>query len=173
VTVGPGLDSQHNLPIYVVPFIRSSSLFAIYDRTDKQKQYDMSPDRERLQPQTLPPLDRDKQCEEHMQKFSLIVPTLNEADNIGPLLARIDVTLTPSGLEPEILFVDDGSRDGTRQRIETYTGPLTVRLIRRDHEHGLAGAVVTGALAATHDLVAVMDADLSHPPEALSQLLAV
>lgn len=47
-----------------------------------------------------------------------------------------------------------------------------MRLIRRDHEHGLAGAVVAGALAATPDLVAVMDADLSHPPEALPQLLA-
>lgn len=107
-----------------------------------------------------------------MLKFSLIIPTLNEAENIGPLLDRILTAIVESDLEPEIIFVDDGSSDGTREAIEAYAGPLTVKLIRRDQVRGLTGAVVAGACAAENDFVVVMDSDLSHPPEAIPLLLA-
>jgi len=107
-----------------------------------------------------------------MQDFSLIIPTLNEVANIRPLLERILAMAERSSLQPEIIFVDDDSRDGTCEQIATYSGPLKVRLIRRKGERGLTGAVVAGARAAGCDLVVVMDADASHPPEEIPRLLA-
>ncbi|WP_419175807.1 glycosyltransferase family 39 protein [Desulfosediminicola sp.] len=107
-----------------------------------------------------------------MHTFSIIIPTLNEAGNIEPLLHRLEKLMQQQGMTPEILFVDDGSKDHTRQIIEGYRGILDVRLICRDTERGLTGAVVRGAEAASNDLIVVMDADLSHPPEVIPELIA-
>lgn len=106
-----------------------------------------------------------------MKSFSVIIPTLNEADNIYPLLQQIAAVTRPQRLAPEIIFVDDGSTDHTRQYIDAYLGDLQVRLVRRDAQRGLAGAVVAGAWAASHPHIVVMDADLSHPPEMIPALL--
>lgn len=101
--------------------------------------------------------------------ISLVIPTLNEVENIEPLLARIArVQPTPD----QIIFIDDGSTDGTRERIRSFAGSAGVELIERDEPSlGLAGAVVAGAHAATGDWLVVMDADLSHPPERIADLL--
>jgi dolichol-phosphate mannosyltransferase len=101
--------------------------------------------------------------------ISLVVPTLNEADNIGPLLERLLRCQPPPD---EIIFVDDGSTDETRGRIGAFaTGPA-VRLIERDvPSFGLSGAVIAGAHAASGNWLVVMDADLSHPPEKIADLL--
>ncbi len=106
-----------------------------------------------------------------MKQFSIIIPTLNEADNILPLLQKISSVSRPQGLKPEIIFVDDNSTDGTRQRITGYSGDLDVHLIHRENKRGLAGAVIAGARVARNEWVVVMDADLSHPPEAIPSLL--
>jgi dolichol-phosphate mannosyltransferase len=101
--------------------------------------------------------------------ISLVIPTLNEVDNILPLLARI------RGCDPapdQIIFVDDGSTDGTRECIRSFAGSASIELIERDAPFlGLAGAVVAGARAAASEWLVVMDADLSHPPEKISELL--
>ncbi len=100
---------------------------------------------------------------------SLVVPTLNEAENVEPLLRRVLATGAPLH---EIVFVDDGSRDGTRERVRSLVASVPVRLVARDQPTlGLAGAVVAGARAATGQIVALMDADLSHPPEKLPELV--
>ncbi len=106
-----------------------------------------------------------------MKHFSIVIPTLNEADNIQPLLLEISEVAQQNGMEPEIIFVDDNSTDLTRQQIKDYKGNLKVRLIERDAEQGLASAVVAGAWAASNEFLVVMDADLSHPPSAISALL--
>jgi dolichol-phosphate mannosyltransferase len=106
-----------------------------------------------------------------MQHFSIIIPTLNEVANIEPLLDRIQLMAQQHGMDPEIIFVDDGSSDGSREQIKTYAGPLQVKLIERNQERGLTGAVVAGARASGCDLVVVMDSDLSHPPESIPALL--
>jgi len=101
--------------------------------------------------------------------ISLVIPTLNEVDNIEPLLSRI-LLLEPA--PDEIVFVDDGSTDGTCERIRSYVASAPVRLIERDAPQlGLSGAVVAGARAAHGDILVVMDADLSHPPERMAELL--
>jgi dolichol-phosphate mannosyltransferase len=101
--------------------------------------------------------------------ISLVIPTLNEVENIAPLLARI------TRCEPmpdQIIFVDDGSTDGTRECIRSFASSAAVHLIERDPAaFGLAGAVIAGARAADGDWLVVMDADLSHPPEKIGQLL--
>ena len=99
----------------------------------------------------------------------MIVPTLQEVDNIVPLVAQIEQTKVPFG---EIIFVDDGSTDGTREKIRELTTVHRVRLIERDGaERGLAGAIVAGANASSADVLVVLDADLSHPPEKIPALL--
>jgi dolichol-phosphate mannosyltransferase len=100
--------------------------------------------------------------------ISLVIPTLNEVENIAPLLARI-VRCKPA--PDRIIFVDDGSTDGTRAAIRDLAGSAPIALIERAPLLGLAGAVIAGARAATGDWLVVMDADLSHPPEKISELL--
>ena len=101
--------------------------------------------------------------------ISIVIPTLNEAENIPPLLDRL---LRCEPRADEIIFVDDGSTDGTCDRIHAWAGSPTVRLIEREApSFGLSGAVIAGAHAAAGDWLVVMDADLSHPPEKIGDLL--
>ena len=103
------------------------------------------------------------------QSVSIIVPTLNEVENVEPLTRRI----MASGIAPrEIIFVDDGSTDGTGARIGALATEFPVRLVVRENPTlGLSGAVVAGARAAVGDLLVVMDADLSHPPDRIPELV--
>lgn len=103
---------------------------------------------------------------------SIIIPTLNEAGNIDPLLKRIFKAGRSPTAETEVVFVDDDSTDGTRERIRFWQAAHPVRLIHRKGKNGLAAAVVEGARVAVGEIVVVMDADLSHPPEAIPQLVA-
>src|SRR5438034_11508552 len=101
--------------------------------------------------------------------IAIIVPTLEEVDNVAPLVEQIEQTNVPFG---EIIFVDDGSIDGTREKIRALATAHRVRLIERDGaERGLAGAIIAGAHASSADVFVVMDADLSHPPEKIAALL--
>jgi dolichol-phosphate mannosyltransferase len=101
---------------------------------------------------------------------SIIIPTLNEEENIAPLVSQIIASAVPFH---EILFVDDDSTDATADIVRTLGGRHPIRLIEQNGAHrGLAGAIVTGARAAQGDLLLVMDADLSHPPEQIKNLLA-
>src|SRR4030095_2363814 len=89
---------------------------------------------------------------------AIIVPTLEEVDNIVPLVEQIEQTNVPFS---EIIFVDDGSTDGTQEKIRALTPQHRVRLIARDGaERGLAGAILAGAHHSTADLFVVMDAGL-------------
>ncbi|MBV9008119.1 MAG: polyprenol monophosphomannose synthase [Verrucomicrobia bacterium] len=100
---------------------------------------------------------------------AVIVPTLNEAENVETLLAQIEATGVPFS---EVIFVDDGSHDGTREIVRELTNAHPVRLLAREGgERGLAGAIVAGANVCAADIVVVMDADLSHPPEKIAALV--
>ncbi len=118
---------------------------------------------------TLVRQDRAVESSLPLPSVSIIVPTLNEVENVEPLTRRI----MASGMEPlEIIFVDDGSSDGTPDRIRALAAEFPVRLVLRENPTlGLSGAVVAGAGAATGDLLVVMDADLSHPPGRIPDLV--
>lgn len=105
--------------------------------------------------------------------LTVVVPTLNERDNIAPLLRRLE-RVRPE-LRVDVLFVDD-STDDTPHVIEGQVGLYSCKVSlvhRREGERstGLGGAVRAGLLAARSDLVCVMDADLQHPPEVLGALI--
>lgn len=104
---------------------------------------------------------------------SVVIPTRNEAGNIGPLVRRI--TDAAADIVEEIIFVDD-SDDKTPQVIDRVaTGSqLPVRLIHRrpgSRDGGLGGAVIQGISEAKCDWVLVMDGDLQHPPEVVPDLV--
>jgi dolichol-phosphate mannosyltransferase len=104
-------------------------------------------------------------------KLALIVPTLNEEQNIGELLDRARRALDPCGIPFEIVVVDDDSRDGTALAVSAvgHEDPR-VRLMVRKGERGLSGAVLDGWRTTNADVLGVIDADLQHPPELLPEL---
>ena len=106
-----------------------------------------------------------------MSKVSIVVPTFNEADNVGNLVNQIDYALR--GIDYEVIFVDD-STDNTPDAIrEVMEENPRVRMEHRDTEKGLATAVLLGFTLAQGDYIAVMDADLQHPPAILRSMYAV
>jgi dolichol-phosphate mannosyltransferase len=101
---------------------------------------------------------------------SIVVPTLNEAENVEPLVRGIMAAVPDCG---EIVIVDDNSTDGTPARVRSLGAEFPVRLVERaEPTLGLSGAVIAGARAATGSIVVVMDADLSHPPQEIPNLIA-
>ncbi len=107
-----------------------------------------------------------------MIKASIIIPTFREAGNLETLAIRIGQSMSKLDGAYEVLIVDDDSQDGTEQVVETMRAaghPL--RLIVRKKERGLSSAVIRGMDEATGETLVCMDADLSHPPEAIPALL--
>lgn len=98
----------------------------------------------------------------------MVVPTYNERDTLPELVERVHRAL---GDGYELVVVDDSSPDGTAEVAEGLAARFPVRVVRRPAKLGLASAVLEGARAARGELVVVMDADLSHPPEAVPDLV--
>ena len=101
--------------------------------------------------------------------LSVVIPTLNEGSNLLALIKRVDGAL--EGRHYELIIVDDGSSDGTRDLVRDAASTYPVRLICRDKERGLGSAVTAGFEQAVGDYLGVMDADLQHPPELIPRLL--
>jgi dolichol-phosphate mannosyltransferase len=103
-------------------------------------------------------------------ELSIVVPTLNERDNIRPLIAEIDAVL--AGVGWEIIFVDDDSRDGTPDLIrEIARADTRIRCVQRIGRRGLSTACIEGVLASAAPFVAVTDADLQHDEALLPAML--
>ncbi len=107
-------------------------------------------------------------------EISIIAPTFNEAGNIARLVEGIDKAFTNACKPlPEIIIVDDNSPDGTAATAEHVAEHRNtpMQVICRTTERGLATAVIKGWEIAKADIVAVIDADLQHPPELMVKLL--
>src|SRR5688572_30973767 len=114
-------------------------------------------------------VDRQSIARDAPLELSVVIPTLNEAGNVEPLLERLGVAL--AGIEWEAIFVDDGSTDGTPELLTRIAQTdRRVRMIRRIGRRGLSSAVVEGALASTTPIIAVIDADLQHDEQILPDL---
>jgi len=104
-------------------------------------------------------------------QISLVIPALNEAPNLPPLLEQIAAAL--AGREYEVIIVDDNSRDNTKEVAAELAMRYPLRLIVREKPtNGLSGAVLHGIAEAKGEYLLVMDADLQHPPAKIPELLA-
>jgi dolichol-phosphate mannosyltransferase len=102
--------------------------------------------------------------------ISVVIPTYKEATVIEQTLRRAAAALHATHEEFELIVVDDASADGTAELAESLARELPIRVLRRPGRLGLATAVLDGWAMARGDLLAVMDADLQHPPEILRPL---
>jgi dolichol-phosphate mannosyltransferase len=102
---------------------------------------------------------------------SIIVPAFREAPNLRSLTQRVFAATTQAGLTAELIIVDDDSRDGSVEIIHELSRVYPVRIVLRTGERGLSSAVIRGFAEAHHDMLVVMDADLSHPPETIPALV--
>ncbi|MBS0502856.1 MAG: glycosyltransferase family 2 protein [Proteobacteria bacterium] len=102
-------------------------------------------------------------------ELAVVIPTFNEAGNVGELVRRLDTAL--QGRSWEAVFVDDASPDGTAQALRDIARTdRRVRVIERIGRRGLSSACIEGMMATGAPLIAVMDADLQHDPQVLNQL---
>ncbi len=104
-------------------------------------------------------------------RVSIIVPTFREALNIPELTRRIDAAMRPTGYDFDLWLMDDPSGDGI-ERVVRDLGHSWVKLATRTPPRGLGFAVLEGLRRAPGDILVVMDADLSHPPERIPDLVA-
>ena len=102
-------------------------------------------------------------------ELTVVVPTFNEADNVAPLVRKLEAAL--AGISYEVIFVDDDSPDGTAERVRAESGRNPrIRCIRRIGRRGLSSACVEGMLAGQGKVVALIDGDLQHDETLLPRL---
>ncbi|NLX53677.1 MAG: glycosyltransferase family 2 protein [Planctomycetaceae bacterium] len=130
------------------------------------------------QPQPQPQLQPQLRLQPQSQPLtgsplvSVVVPAYCEVDNIRELVLRVGAALESAGVTYEVIIVDDNSQDGTDevvQILELEGHPI--RLITRVGERGLSTAVLRGFDVAQGTVLVCMDADLSHPPEKLPEMI--
>ena len=104
-----------------------------------------------------------------MPLLSVVVPAYNEESNITALVERVASAL--SGVDYELIIVDDGSADNTADAARKFEGKHPVRVARHQHNRGKVEALKTGIQIARGEYVAFLDADMEYPPEALPNML--
>ena len=119
--------------------------------------------------QASDPLDRSPR---KSRKLSLVVPVLNEERNIPTLYQAVQAELARIGAEWELIFVDDGSTDGSVAAVlELHGRDARVKLLSLSRNFGHQNALTAGMDHATGDAVIMMDADLQHPPSLIGELV--
>lgn len=106
-------------------------------------------------------------------EVSVVLPVFNEEENLDELLSRLVAALEGCGRSFEVVFVDDGSRDRSFEKLAAFArDDRRLRVIRFSRNFGHQMALTAGVDHARGRCVAVMDADLQDPPELLSEMLA-
>lgn len=106
--------------------------------------------------------------------LSIVVPMLDEADNVETLVDQVDVAMTAAGIHAELICVDDGSTDTTRQRLNTAAATRPwVRVLHRDTPQGQSSAMHAGIAAARAPYTATLDGDLQNDPADLPRFLEI
>ncbi len=106
-------------------------------------------------------------------EISVVVPLFNEEENLAELFRRLVATLEGQGFGYELVFVNDGSTDGTAQLLEDlHQANSRVRVVHLSRNFGHQAAVSAGIDHARGQAVILMDGDLQDPPEVLPQFIA-
>lgn len=100
-------------------------------------------------------------------KLSVIIPVYNEVESIQTIVKRVQATKKAH----EIILVDDGSKDGTRDILKALEGRKGLRVILHEKNQGKGAAVRTGMAAAQGDILLIQDADLEYDPRDYPELL--
>ena len=100
-------------------------------------------------------------------RLSIVIPVYNEKSTLAEIVRRVQI----SRLAEEIILVDDGSTDGTRELLKELEGQADVRVLRHQRNQGKGAAVRTGIAAATGDTILIQDADLEYDPRDIPALL--
>lgn len=109
--------------------------------------------------------------EEFPRDLSVVIPTYNEAENIGPLILKIENIFQYYGINGEIVIVDDNSPDGTADIVKKYLAKFdNIRILERKAKLGLGYAYKEGFKAVSGRVVMEMDADFSHDPSDIPRI---
>ena len=104
-------------------------------------------------------------------ELAVVIPVLNERDNVAPVVDRLNLAL--AGISWEAIFVDDDSPDGTADAVRAEARRQgNIRVVQRLGRRGLSSACIEGILSSAAPYVAVMDGDLQHDETLLPQMLA-
>jgi len=103
-------------------------------------------------------------------ELAVVVPTFNERESLPRLAEELFGALAKAGIRGELVVVDDDSPDGTAELARSLAIRYPVRVLMRKGRHGLSSAVLEGVGHSDAPVVCVMDADLSHPTEAVPRL---
>lgn len=104
--------------------------------------------------------------------LSVVIPCYNEEAVLPSLVETLKVELVAITEDYEVILVDDGSADGTLQAMrDVHAGDARFRYLALSRNFGKEAAMLAGLSQARNDVVAIMDADLQHPPELLAQMV--
>ena len=117
-----------------------------------------------------------------MPTLSIVIPVYNERDTWLELLARVETASIP-GIRRQVILIEDGSSDGTRQQLEDFRqrlvsgqvqtpSDLTHKIIFHERNHGKGAALRTGFASANGDVVIVQDADHEYDPREYAKVIA-
>lgn len=103
--------------------------------------------------------------------LSVIIPTYNERFNIDRLLRRMIKSLNLGKKRYELIFIDDHSTDGTFEHLHSLQSLLPLKVFRKEGKRGKTYSLVQGFNLARGEIVAMIDADLQYPPEAIPEMV--
>ncbi len=108
-----------------------------------------------------------------MKQIDVVVPVMDEAENVQDLVKRIDTSLKSAGIDYGIVFIDDFSKDNTKDVIQKLSKKYPIKYQLKHGKRGKAFSILQGASISDAEYVAMIDGDLQYPPEAIPEMYAL